>query len=105
PASLFLSPPPTPRSSPLSLPPLFRSTVGDPFGRRGGPHANPRVRRGGCVARLGAFFARALVGGQGYVSGRLVRVRDRDRSPVSLDRKSKRLNSSHGSISYAVFFF
>src|SRR2546422_6582138 len=42
------------------------------------------------------------------VSGRAVRVR-RDRGPVrgtgERDRKSTRLNSSHGYISYAVFCF
>src|SRR5689334_25274784 len=64
-----------PRSTLFPYTTLFRSAPGR--GRGGG-----RARRAACGAR---------------------RASSRERGPSCLDRKSTRLNSSHSSISYAVF--
>src|SRR5207245_10004054 len=83
-SSLFYSDPPTSEIYPLSLHdalPIFgssrRASLRDfPWG--------PARRRCGYRARSKTFFSRLLI------------------LPIE-DRKSTRLNSSHGSISYAVF--
>src|SRR5207249_11776017 len=67
-------------------PPLSRATRAGPARQRVGRRLAPRPARG----------RRPLATGEG-----LRRARDHDRAPR--DRKSTRLNSSHVSISYAVF--
>src|SRR2546429_6605724 len=55
------------------------------------------VRRGACARRLGAGHG-TLFGARGDAFGR-----GPGRLRAGIDRKSTRLNSSHGYISYAVF--
>src|SRR3989449_4587427 len=72
-------------------------------------HAHRAVRGDGDFSHLGAGRRRpfgerdaaALARGQGRPPAGLLR-RELERAPVA-DRKSTRLNSSHGYISYAVF--
>src|SRR5256884_7113947 len=95
---------PPPISTLLPYPTLFRTRrlgLGPPRAR--GPAANPspgprRIReRGQCPERLGQGLrvSRGIFGkGDGTC---------RFSTPTERDRKSTRLNSSHGYISYAVF--
>src|SRR5437868_8976514 len=72
---------------------LFRSGIED--------HRNVGVLRPK-FSHIG-ISARSQVGGQPGYAGHLSGFRNRLRCRVQRDRKSTRLNSSHVSISYAVF--
>src|SRR5687768_18293278 len=79
-----------PRSTLFPYTTLFRSLVGDD----------------GLVRRHARARGRARRGRDRGTAAPLARVRPRERRPAlapAADRKSTRLNSSHGYISYAVF--
>src|SRR5690348_18513697 len=87
---LFMTEPPASDLYTLSLTTLFRSASGDARRRRADRGVGPErrsLRRG--AGRLGRRR------GRGCVADRAARA--------ARDRKSTRLNSSHPSISYAVF--
>src|SRR5689334_24513281 len=70
--------------------------AGRPAAERAGDAGPARGRRGRVAPAGGRALARP--------AGRLAAVADRVDSPYAIDdRKSTRLNSSHSSISYAVF--
>src|SRR2546422_4589217 len=85
-----------PRSTLFPYTTLFRSRRRRPGARAGGARA-ARGKLGGVGGGMGA--------GGHPVARRRTQCREpaRRRLPVSRDRKSTRLNSSHGYISYAVF--
>src|SRR2546429_7326945 len=80
-----------PRSTLFPSTPLFRSSS-DRGEREARTAADRQVPAAGCVTRCpqesGVYYARKESG---------------DRHAIERDRKSTRLNSSHGYISYAVF--
>src|SRR5205809_4560656 len=90
------SPPPPPplRTTPFPYTTLFRSSVG---------HDNPRIYYNVASrtddARIGQLFVLL----DRYEPGKTPRLLDSLRAELAQDRKSTRLNSSHGYISYAVF--
>src|SRR5689334_23877921 len=79
---------PPPRSTLFPYTTLFRSDRGSRAHRR----IEPGGGRGGAGRQCRGCGPHARTGGG-----------DRDRRPGDRDRKSTRLNSSHSSISYAVF--
>src|SRR5690242_21245423 len=86
-----MSPPP-PRSTLFPYTTLFRSHHVRPdvlTAARPGPHVVDRVRAGSAVGALVSVAFEHRAAGQ--------------RDGTAVDRKSTRLNSSHMSISYAVF--
>src|SRR3712207_8362055 len=90
---------PRPRATRFPYTTLFRSRILDDLG--GPVVADVRVQRGG--DRRGGFrvAAQVLLVRLQPVDGLLRQQRGRRRQ--DLDRKSTRLNSSHATISYAVF--
>src|SRR5687768_17752593 len=85
-----------PRSTLFPYTTLFRS---------GNIRARRKARREPARRRGGPAFGRARRGQNAFYQGRpaCARIRYRRGNEPFLDRKSTRLNSSHGYISYAVF--
>src|SRR5205809_6213640 len=90
---LFLLLRPPPRSTLFPYTTLFRSERGGADG--GGVH--------GLMRRLAGVFDRSAVSFDGARKEVRVRSEWESRAVDQSDRKSTRLNSSHGYISYAVF--